>query len=545
MSADKKEKQINIDIKKIFSIAVFVIGIIFVLYYIIVKQRVEFDSDYTDTLLWADAMLTGNGLFDKNMFYAYTLPFGGSVLMAPFVAVFGVSYKAHVLGFIIFFIILTFSLYKLMRFMDFDSDSSLFSVGLILLLSLTTKDVRWTMWGHVIHYSLGFLFVIIALAIYSRIDINNFHLLIKKNKSQDEKKTVKSILIYSVFLMILTFLFCSNGLTTILFFFIPFFGAIIIERFINVDEDIFCRENINTLAFSVVCMISGALGFIISKLLQRGVITVYDGIFTRIPAWPEWISDFSDKMRMFLLLTCGQVEDLVAMDSKEGIVILLMALFCFAILLLPFVALFSFKKFTNKTFRLLFISYYILFFASLFIFDFSTAKGTAHRLVGVYITAVTCSICYIVFLLKDKVLSRFGYLASIFMILICVICIGNVNSLKGENRYDKLIKVLKENGLSEGFSDYWSAQITTVLSDSQVEICPVEISEDGNIKARLYNVRPSDYTFKEDTDKYFVFMSNIEHDVTESTIRNKAIGEIPFDEDGYIVVFDKNEMIFN
>lgn len=545
MSADKKEKQINIDIKKIFSIAVFVIGIIFVLYYIIVKQRVEFDSDYTDTLLWADAMLTGNGLFDKNMFYAYTLPFGGSVLMAPFVAVFGVSYKAHVLGFIIFFIILTFSLYKLMRFMDFDSYLSLFSVGLILLLSLTTKDVRWTMWGHVIHYSLGFLFVIVALAIYSRIDINNFHLLIKKNKGQDEKKIAKSILIYSVFLMILTFLFCSNGLTTILFFFIPFFGAIIIERFINVDEDIFCKENINTLAFSVVCMISGALGFIISKLLQRGVITVYDGIFTRIPAWTEWISDFSDKMRMFLLLTCGQVEDLVAMDSKEGIVILLMALFCFAILLLPFVALFSFKKFTNKTFKLLFISYYILFFASLFIFDFSTAKGTAHRLVGVYITAVTCSICYIVFLLKDKVLSRFGYLASIFMILICVICIGNVNSLKGENRYDKLIKVLKENGLSEGFSDYWSAQITTVLSDSQVEICPVEISEDGNIKARLYNVRPSDYTFKEDTDKYFVFMSNIEHDVTESTIRNKAIGEIPFDEDGYIVVFDKNEMIFN
>ena len=46
-----------------------------VAYYIIYKEKVEFDSDFTDTILWAEAMLTGNGLFDKTMNYAYTLPY--------------------------------------------------------------------------------------------------------------------------------------------------------------------------------------------------------------------------------------------------------------------------------------------------------------------------------------------------------------------------------------------------------------------------------------------------------------------------------------
>ena len=96
---------LKINKTKLLSYIVLALGIIAVLYYIIIGQKSEFDSDFTDTVIWAKAMLTGNGLFDKSMSYAYTLPFGGSLLMAPFVAIFGMSYKAHVLGFILFFAI--------------------------------------------------------------------------------------------------------------------------------------------------------------------------------------------------------------------------------------------------------------------------------------------------------------------------------------------------------------------------------------------------------------------------------------------------------
>ena len=87
---------LKINKTKVLSYIVLALGIIAVLYYIIIGQKSEFDSDFTDTILWAEAMITGNGLFDKTMAYAYTLPFGGSLLMAPFVAVFGVGYKAQI-----------------------------------------------------------------------------------------------------------------------------------------------------------------------------------------------------------------------------------------------------------------------------------------------------------------------------------------------------------------------------------------------------------------------------------------------------------------
>ena len=162
-----------IDRKRIASLTVFVVGVLSVVYYIAFGEKVEFDSDFTDTILWAEAMITGNGLFDKTMAYAYTLPFGGSLLMAPFVAVFGVGYKAHALGFVLFLAIFAFSLYKLFRAMEFSDNMSLICTGIVLLLSLPTKNTRMIMWGHIIHYSLGLLFVIIALSVYRKIDIDS------------------------------------------------------------------------------------------------------------------------------------------------------------------------------------------------------------------------------------------------------------------------------------------------------------------------------------------------------------------------------------
>ena len=189
-----------IDRKRIASLTVFVVGILSVVYYIAFGEKVEFDSDFTDTILWAEAMITGNGLFDKTMAYAYTLPFGGSLLMAPFVAIFGVGYKAHALGFVLFLAIFAFSLYKLFRAMEFSDNMSLICTGIVLLLSLPTKNTRMIMWGHIIHYSLGLLFVIIALSVYSKISIDSEHLF-------SEKKNIVWIAVLSI----LTMLFLSNG----------------------------------------------------------------------------------------------------------------------------------------------------------------------------------------------------------------------------------------------------------------------------------------------------------------------------------------------
>ena len=312
----KKDMKKTIDKNKIAAQAVLLVGVLAVLFYIIIGQKVEFDSDFTDTILWAEAMLTGNGLFDKTMAYAYTLPFGGSLLMAPFVAIFGVGYKAHALGFVLFLAIFVFSLYNLFKSMEFSTNISMVCTGAVLLLSLPTKNTRMIMWGHVIHYSLGLLFVIIAMSIYKKIDIDSDHLF-------SEKKNILWITVLSI----LTMLFLSNGLTMVLFFAIPFFGATIIERFIDINDELLCKRNINTVIISIVSMIAGMVGFVVSKILQSDVNTVYDDMFKEIQSWQHWVWDFEDRIRCMLVVCAGGLSTEVPMESFTGIKVLYMALF--------------------------------------------------------------------------------------------------------------------------------------------------------------------------------------------------------------------------
>lgn len=510
--------------KSIASLIVFTIGIMAVLYYIVVAQKVEFDSDFTDTIIWAEAMLTGNGLFDKTMNYAYTLPFGGSLLMAPFVAIFGVGYTAHALGFILFLAIFVFALYKMLRGMEFSANEAMTASGIILLLSLATKNTRMIMWGHVIHYSLGLLFVIIAMALYSQIDVSDL---------KNEKKKI-------VVLAVLTALFCTNGLTTILFFAIPFYGALLTERFIKVDEELFSKDNINSIIITAICGASGMIGFVVSKVLQRGVTTVYDGIFKKITSWQSWVWDIEDRVRCMLVVTAGQIDSEVAMESFSGIRIMFMAFYGFVIIFVPLIAIFTYKRMTNRTIRLFFIAYYILLFATLFIYDFSSARGTAHRLVGLYMTAAMCTVIYMVWLIKDKKFSRYGFVIVLVLIGASLFCCYSVAGLRGQNRYEKLAKVLEENNLKYGYAEYWSAQVTTVLSGSKVEVCPIDVNEGGAVTPRLYNVRTWQFDSREGVDRYFAFLSSWEKDTVKDTIGKEATEVIPFDEDGYILVFDHN-----
>ena len=535
--------------KRIASLTVFVIGILLVLFYIVSKQRVEFDSDYTDTILWADAMLTGNGLFDTTMNYAYTLPFGGSLLMAPFVAIFGVGFKAHALGFVLFLTIFVYAGYKFFRAMDFSADASLACMGLILLLSLPTKNVRMIMWGHVIHYSLGLLFVVIALAIYGKIDTDKTALYSKfRVKASDEgvvdaasiAESQKSSIKWMVTLAIFTALACTNGLTTILFFAMPFYGAVILERFIETKDDIFCKKNLNTCIVSIVCLGSGFIGFVVSKIAQRGVVTVYENMYKDIQMWQSWVWDFEDRIRCMLVVAVGEIDSNVAMESFTGIRIMYMALFGFVIMIVPTIAVVSYKKMQNKVMRIFMVSYYILLVSSMFIYDFSMARGTAHRLVGLYMTAVIATVVYMAWLIKDKKLCRYGAVLALLLSGAALFSAYSLVALRGENRYDKLTRVLEENNLSYGYAEYWSAQVTTVLSDSRITVCPINISEEGDVEPRLYNIRAQQFNDQPGVDRYFAFLSSWEYETTKDKIGKEAVDVIQFDDDGYILVFDHN-----
>lgn len=515
--------------KRMGAILLFVFSISMVLYYILVKERVEFDSDFTDTILWSEAMLTGNGLFDPKMFYAYTLPFGGSLLMLPFVAVFGVGYTAHALGFVLFLAIFVFSLYRFFRSMDFPAEHTMIASSFVLLMSLPTKDTRMIMWGHVIHYSLGLLFVMIAIAVYSGIDTD---------KTVFSKDNIKK----SLLLIVLTALFCTNGLTTILFFCIPFYGAVAAERFVCVKDDLLCTENRNTAVISIAGLCAAGAGFVASAIAQRlsGVTTVYESMFKTIPGWQEWVWDLTERLRIMMVCVAGEIPSEIPMESMTGIRVMYMAFVSLIIIFTPFAALCAYRRIENKNIRIYVISYIILLASTLFIYDFSQARGTAHRMIGLYMTALTVTVIFMFWLLRHGALSRFGVVLAIVLALACVFSTYNVTALRGQNRYDRLTDVLRENDLHRGYAEYWSAQVTTVLSDSDVTVAPVFISEDGKISPRRYNSRDDQFETVEGIDRYFVFLSAWEYETVKDTVCKDALNVIPFDEDGYIVIFDHN-----
>jgi hypothetical protein len=161
-------------------------------------------------------------------------------------------------------------------------------------------------------------------------------------------------------------------------------------------------------------------------------------------------------------------------------------------------------------------------------------------MVGLYMTAATVTVIFMTWLLRQGALSRFGALLAIILSVACLFSAYSVTALRGQNRYDALAAVLRENGLSRGYAEYWSAQVTTVLSDSDITVAPVIVSESGEITPRLYNSREDQFESVEGVDRYFAFLSSWEYEATKDTVCRDASEVIPFDEDGYIVIFDKN-----
>lgn len=146
--------------RKFLATAVMLFGIGLVIFFIACKERTGFHSDYTDTLIWAEASLESGSIYNPDFWYAYVLPFGGSILMIPFLIMFGVSYTTQVLGMITFSLVFFAAMYGCMKQIGLDYEQRAITVGLSAILLSVSPTTRLIFWGHVIHYSFGLLFVL-------------------------------------------------------------------------------------------------------------------------------------------------------------------------------------------------------------------------------------------------------------------------------------------------------------------------------------------------------------------------------------------------
>ena len=140
----KEEKpRFSLDKKKICKIASIVLPLLLILlsfavvvYYILGPAEGYFHSDCTDTLLWAQASYDSGKLISNNFNYAALLPFGGNLLMLPFIPIFGVSMTTHNIGMVLFAVLFFLSLYALARSLGYNLAKTSFIIFAVTMVPL-------------------------------------------------------------------------------------------------------------------------------------------------------------------------------------------------------------------------------------------------------------------------------------------------------------------------------------------------------------------------------------------------------------------------
>ena len=158
-------------------------------------------------------------------------------------------------------------------------------------------------------------------------------------------------------------------------------------------------------------------------------------------------------------------------------------------------------------------------------------------------SAIFLSVVYTMWLIRQEKMKRFGYtLLSALAVFAVVITaqIVTIPSAYGTNVYDRLAEVLKEHDLSYGYGDYWYANAVTILTDSEVKLRSVTVNEDGTCEIYGYQSYPSWYEDQPGIERYFLCITGGEYEVLKDTLVKDSVEVIPFEETGYILVFDHN-----
>lgn len=207
------------------------------------------------------------------------------------------------------------------------------------------------------------------------------------------------------------------------------------------------------------------------------------------------------------------------------------------------IALFFYKKYENRLTRILLLDYWVLFFLTYFIYGISELSNTSWRLCTLLIMAFIVTVDFLFFILRQKYYNKFGYLSFCYIVIALLTIPISVYQLPSDpslNGYVRMAEVLREKGLTYGYSELWNgADVMNVLTDSTIRISMVSYNEDGSYEPVRYQSQASWYEDQPDVDRYFAVVPNEKLANMKETLVKDSVEQIPF-EDVTILVFDRN-----
>lgn len=498
-----KQQRIKM-LKSVLGVVALAVGyaaILFILRHVIFVEKGYYHSDCTDSILWSQATLEGGSLMNPDFYYAGLIPFGGNIIMLPFVAMFGFTVKAQVMGMAAFFILFLASISLFFKMLGFNHKWIVISDIAALFVASASEKMREIFWGHIIYYSLGLFFLMIGLAIV---------MWIFKRENMELKKRIPGY----ICLLIWTTLCSMNGIQALTMFSIPVIAAIVAERFFDYDTPVKNKVNIKRgILLAVIC--AGVVaGLIFGKIANGDITSGYAEGYSKFSESSEWMDNLFKVVPSVFNLLGVTIESDMLIYSFDGICNLLRIIAGIVIMTVPVIMLFLYKRIEELSYRIVLLTHHFLTILILLGWVFGVLNGAEWRLSPVIVSSVILCMVFIKWALANIKMKRNILIAGIPMICLILVTFLDMATLEKQSYYNKeitkLCAFLEENDLNYGYATFWNANITTLMSDSKVKVRDIRLEEDAYYK-RAYQSNDNWYENAPEYDRYFVVLSQDEY----------------------------------
>lgn len=491
-------------IKRIADGVIYFIGVLsfyIILFYVIFYAKGYYHSDCTDTIMWAQASYDAKALMNPDFAYAGLIPFGGQLIMLPFVAMFGVSMKAQIMGMAVFCVLFTLAILFLCKAMGYSGKWVAIMISTVLILVSSSDKMREIFWGHIIYYSLGIFFLLIGLALILKC--------IRAEETKEQQLGYRSYII----LFIWTTLCSMNGVQSLTIYGIPVLGAVVAERFFDIHTSLADRKNIRRYVIIAILVLGMILGLVLGKVANGNLVAGYAEAYSKFSESSEWINNLLAFFPKFFTLLGVKINEHMILYSVEGVCNLLRIICAIILIIVPVVMAFMYRKFQDISYRLMILVHHFMTLLIMMGWIFGKLSAANWRLSPIVVTSTVLCIMFIRWIVKDADYKR---LAAILVIPIsCMMMITTNDILHAHQTTENanltnLANYLESKELKYGYATFWQANIITMISDSEVKVRGINVNENGYQK-RLYQTNQNWYENADGYEKYFVILTTKEY----------------------------------
>lgn len=505
-----------------------IITLFVVLFYIIFVSDGYYHADCSDTITWAQAMVDGKTIMNPDFSYACLMPFGGNLIMAPFVAIFGFGMKAQLIGMALFAILFAFALTYLCKSMNFSYTWCSVATCVLFLILSGSEKLREIFWHHIIYYSLGVLFIMIGMALVITI----------LNSTEFHKR-------HYIILYVWTMLCSTNGSQALTIYVLPVLAAVIAERFFDFTTPLKDKKNIKSGIVATTLIVSTITGILLGKILNGNIVAGYQNGYSGFDSKDVWLDNFLSIIpQMFTLfgITTPETE----IFSLAGVITLIKIILILIIMTVPVIMLIMYKKFESKSYRLMILMHTILSVLLTLGWVFGELNSACWRLSPMLATATILCVMFVKWLIDNKTFMRLSAIVIIPLTIVLMsitselyTCYSNGQS-DANKRLELVSEYLEEKNLEYGYATFWNANSITLMTDSDVKVRCIR-EDDGVLRPRMYQTNINWY--KDNSyDNYFLLLTVGEYNAYSLSDTYVEPKQLYTCENFYIMVYDYNIM---